>query len=166
MSENEPVPNNPLCTENSLRGPFFNFSFLLQIARGLHHCHNQQVAHLDLKPANVLVTSTGQCKLADFGCSRKFEKDQMLNVEACPPGTPGYQAPELLKERQVHLKSDIYSLGIMIWQLVTQSSQPYPGWHAHTIIYQVAAQDVRPKKTKNSKCVPYESSGHDDQKAY
>ena len=65
-------------------------SFLVQIAKGLNHCHNHLVAHLDLKPSNVLVTSTGQCKLADFGCSKKFKtQNEIHDIDSLCPGTPG-----------------------------------------------------------------------------
>ena len=65
------------------------FSFLVQIAKGLNHCHNQLIAHLDIKPSNILVTSTGQCKLADFGCSMRFKTaHENKSIEICP-GTPG-----------------------------------------------------------------------------
>lgn len=132
-------------------------SFLMQIVKGLNHCHEHLIGHLDLKPANVLVTSTGQCKLADFGCSRIFkDAEEMVKSDQCP-GTPGYQAPEILKEKTVNLKSDVYSLGILMWQLVAKESQPYPGWHAHTIIYQVAALDARPVKKPLEQFTKYQS---------
>jgi len=122
-------------------------SFLVQIAKGLNYCHNHLVAHLDLKPSNVLVTSTGQCKLADFGCSKKFKtQNEIHDIDSSCPGTPGYQAPELFTIKKINLKSDIFSLGILIWQLITKEHQPYPGWHPHTIIFKVTAQNVRPTK--------------------
>ena len=53
------------------------------------------------------------------------------------PGTPGYQAPELFTMKKINLKSDIFSFGILIWQVIVKESQPYPGWHPHAIIYKV-----------------------------
>ena len=50
---------------------------------------------------------------------------------------PGYQAPELFTTKKINLKSDIFSFGILIWQVILKESQPYPGWHPHAIIYKV-----------------------------
>ena len=121
-------------------------NFLLQICSGLKHCHDKNIAHLDLKPSNILITSKGVCKIADFGCSKSFrDHNEQLNlVEDECIGTPGYQAPELFRDKCVSLKSDIFSLGILAWQLITGESQPYPGWHPHTIIFKVVTEDVRP----------------------
>ena len=68
-----------------------------------------------------------------------------LLISGCP-GTPGYQAPELFTRKQVYLKSDIYSFGILLWQILANENQPYPGWHAHTIIFKVVSQNARPIK--------------------
>ena len=119
--------------------------FLLQICSGLKHCHERLIAHLDLKPANILITSKGQCKIADFGCSRAFqEASEQQNIDEECIGTPGYQAPEIFKDKFVTLKSDVFSLGILMWQLLTGEPQPYPEWHPHTIIFKVVTEDVRP----------------------
>ena len=125
--------------------PFFNyFSFLLQVAKGLKHCHDNSIVHLDIKPANVLVTSRGVCKLADFGCSHRLENNQELKpVDVLTPGTPGYQAPEMFKLKIIHLKCDIFSFGILMWQLLVKEPNPYPESHPHTIIFLVVSEDSR-----------------------
>lgn len=132
-------------------------SFLIQIAKGLNHCHIHLTAHLDLKPSNILVTSTGQCKLADFGCSIRFKTAHENRYVELSPGTPGYQAPELFTMKKINLKSDIFSFGILIWQVIVKESQPYPGWHPHAIIYKVTAQDIRPNKEPPSIWNKYQS---------
>lgn len=116
---------------------------LCQIIRGLRHCHGKGILHLDLKPANILVTSTGHCKLADFGCSSKLDFGVRYG-EGGPPGTPGYQAPELLRNQKPSVKCDVYSFGILSWQLFAKESVPYPGLHPHTIIFKVVSQNCRP----------------------
>ena len=122
-------------------------SFLVQIAKGLNYCHAHLVAHLDLKPSNILVTSTGQLILADFGCSIKFKtRNEINDINTFCPGTPGYQAPELFTMKNFSMKSDIFSLGVLIWQIIVKEYQPYPGWHPHTIIFKVTAQNIRPSK--------------------
>ena len=74
---------------------------------------------------------------ADFGCSTKFKTaHEDLDIEQSP-GTPGYQAPELFTMKKINLKSDIFSFGILMWQVLAKESQPYPGWHPHAIIYKV-----------------------------
>ena len=132
-------------------------NFLQQICSGLKHCHDKNIAHLDLKPANILITSKGLCKIADFGCSKSFQNasEQLKLVEDECIGTPGYQAPELFKDKLVSLKSDIFSLGIMTWQLITGESQPYPGWHPHTIIFKVVTEDVRPRASPPAKLTKF-----------
>lgn len=134
-----------------------SLSFMKQICQGLNHCHSKLIAHLDLKPSNVLVSSRGLCKLADFGCSARLSHSNETRLVEKIPGTPGYQAPELLKAKKVCLKSDIFSLGVVFWQIVACEKQPFPGWHPHTIIFRVAAQDARPDKEP-----PSIWSGHRD----
>ncbi len=115
---------------------------MIQTARGLKACHQINVIHLDLKPANILVSSRGVCKIADFGCSRKLaSKFTDLPVQECL-GTPGYQAPEMFCLKKVSRKSDMFSYGIVSWQVAARESNPYPGMHPHTIIYQVLAANV------------------------
>jgi len=110
-----------------------------QVASALQHCHQRGVAHLDVKPANVLVTSGGVCKLGDFGCAVALEEQ----VEGALGGTPGYQAPELLRGAAPAAAADVYSLGLLLWQLDAREL-PYPGLHPQAVMFRVVAVGARP----------------------
>ena len=79
------------------------------MTRALVHCHQREVLHLDLKPANVLVTK-GICKLRDFGCSVSMSKcGTPVGTKVFLVGTPGYQAPELLLGKSPAAACDVMS---------------------------------------------------------
>ncbi|XP_056155779.1 proto-oncogene serine/threonine-protein kinase mos [Lampris incognitus] len=127
-------------------------AYATDIVRGLGFLHSHGVVHLDLKPANVLVSKDGVCKIADFGCSLKLDKACEGGGAAAaaaagrPPspagGTYTHRAPELLKGERVTAKADIFSFGITLWQLLVRE-QPYTG-DRHHILYAVVAHNLRP----------------------
>ncbi|XP_034028436.1 proto-oncogene serine/threonine-protein kinase mos [Thalassophryne amazonica] len=120
--------------------------FSTDVAHGLRFLHANHIVHLDIKPANVLVSSEHLCKIADFGCSLKL--DPGCDASALSPhlshvgGTYTHRAPELLKGEPVSAKADIFSFGVTLWQLVTRE-QPYTGDRQH-VLYAVVAQHLRP----------------------
>ncbi|KAF9223995.1 hypothetical protein BS17DRAFT_703821 [Gyrodon lividus] len=92
-------------------------SYVVKILEGLHYLHRCQVVHCDLKAANILTTKTGNIKLSDFGVSlnlRAMERD-MNNVA----GTPNWMAPEVIELKGASTKSDIWSLGCTVIELLT-----------------------------------------------
>ncbi|XP_045122799.1 uncharacterized protein LOC123511199 isoform X1 [Portunus trituberculatus] len=113
--------------------------FTLEICRGLAHLHAHGVAHRDLKPANVLLTVDGHLKIADFGCCARLDE---LNDDVIL-GTVRYQAPEVLRGEAGGSHSDVFSLGVTTWHLLTRTL-PYEGLHPHIVIYQVAHLGHRP----------------------
>ncbi|KAM9839598.1 proto-oncogene serine/threonine-protein kinase mos [Aulostomus maculatus] len=120
--------------------------FSEDIARGLQFLHAHRVVHLDIKPANVLVSGEDACKIADFGCSLKLERGREVS-DVSPHlshagGTYTHRAPELLRGEAVSAKADIFSFGITLWQLVTRE-QPYTGDRQH-VLYAVVAHNLRP----------------------
>ena len=115
----------------------------VEVSRALLHCHQRKIIHLDVKPANVFVTSSGVCKLGDFGCSVSQDVNT-LSLDHSLVGTPGYQAPEFLRGCSPTPACDVYSLGILLWQLDSREI-PYPGHHPHTVMFRVVAAGARPK---------------------
>ena len=93
--------------------------YVKQILEGLVYLHSEGVIHLDIKPGNILVSNTGEIKLADFGISKKL-KSKKSNDSAC---SPWYSAPEVFESNGV-LASDIWSLGCTVIELLSGSA-PY-----------------------------------------
>ena len=89
-------------------------NYAVQILKGVEHAHDAQILHRDLRPANVLISESGACKVADFGTSRLLERSHATTVIGSPP----YMAPEAFQGRAV-LASDIYSVGVMLYQMLT-----------------------------------------------
>jgi ABC-type sugar transport system substrate-binding protein/tRNA A-37 threonylcarbamoyl transferase component Bud32 len=90
-----------------------------QIARGLDYAHSQGIIHRDLKPANILLASTGDAYLTDFGLAKWVEGSTALTQSGKIIGTPAYMAPEQLRGDPIDQRADIYSMGIILYQMVT-----------------------------------------------
>ncbi|XP_068696242.1 serine/threonine-protein kinase mos-like [Montipora foliosa] len=122
--------------------------FASHLTMALEFIHARDIAHLDVKPANILVDSRDICKLGDFGCSQVVD-DGGENLPASPTysyltGTFAYRAPELLKGETPSPKADIYSLGICLWQLLTRE-QPYGSENLYVVVFGVVAYNLRPR---------------------
>ncbi len=87
-----------------------------QICAGLSAAHDQGILHRDLKPANIMLDGRGQVRLTDFGLAAIAETIDQDDVRS---GTPAYQAPEQLEGREVTVRSDIYALGLVLYELFT-----------------------------------------------
>jgi serine/threonine-protein kinase len=94
-----------------------------QLCAGLAAAHDQGVLHRDLKPANVMIDGRGQAKITDFGLAGL--DDAIGGVEA-RAGTPAYMAPEQLAGKEVTVKSDLFALGLLLYELFT-GEQPFRG---------------------------------------
>ncbi len=93
---------------------------ICEICKGVGFAHSQGVVHRDLKPANILVSEKGDVKLTDFGLARALmmTNKKLTQVGECV-GTPFYMAPEQVQEQGVDARSDIYSIGIIAYEMLT-----------------------------------------------
>ena len=98
--------------------------FAIQIAKALEHAHSRGIVHRDIKPHNVMVLKNGSVKVTDFGIARVMSKSNTLTKEAL--GSVHYISPEQAKGGRVDIRSDIYSLGIVMYEMMT-GRPPYDG---------------------------------------
>ncbi|XP_073356618.1 cysteine-rich receptor-like protein kinase 43 [Aegilops tauschii subsp. strangulata] len=102
------------------------YDIIKGVCSGLHYLHTEcRIVHLDLKPQNILLDDNMVPKLADFGMSRLFGQQESRVITESRGGTLGYMAPEYITNGVISTKSDIYSLGIIIVELMT-GSREYP----------------------------------------
>ncbi|MBR5032941.1 MAG: serine/threonine protein kinase [Treponema sp.] len=94
----------------------------------LKHAHSKNIIHRDIKPGNILISRRGEIKLADFGiASDQEDRENNITLSGMSLGTPAYMSPEQFEDSaSVDARADIYSLGIMLYEMVT-GSKPYPG---------------------------------------
>jgi serine/threonine protein kinase len=94
---------------------------LLPVAEALSYAHSQGIIHRDVKPSNILLTQSGQPMLTDFGIAKLLENEetQTLTGTGAGVGTPEYMAPEQIDGRSVDQRADIYSLGVVLYEMIT-----------------------------------------------
>lgn len=112
------------------------------ILSALDYTHKLGIVHRDIKPANVFITHNGQIKLADFGIARvdNAELTQMGSVL----GTPSYMSPEQCKGQPVDARSDLFSTGVVLYELLV-GKKPFAGDNTHAIMHSVlSAEPERP----------------------
>jgi eukaryotic-like serine/threonine-protein kinase len=116
-------------------------TYLVQICEGLAYAHRLQVVHRDIKPANIMITDHGLLKITDFGIA-KLLTDHQTKAGTVIMGTPLYMAPEQIEGCKVDNRCDIYSLGIMLYEMVTGR----PPFNDGNIEYQHIHHGVAPIK--------------------
>lgn len=124
---------------------------LLQITAALAAAHREQVVHRDIKPANILINQDGLVKLVDFGiAAASGNAETRLTRTGMVVGTPTYLAPEQVLGKPVDNRTDIYSLGIIMYQMFA-GKPPYTGEDAMSLMYQHVQGEAEPLYKVNPK---------------
>lgn len=91
--------------------------YAIQVLDALAYAHSCTVVHRDIKPSNIMRTVSGDIKLLDFGIAR-MQEDRKITRTGCTPGSPHYASPEQIKGEVLDCRSDIYSLGVSLYEMV------------------------------------------------
>ena len=118
-----------------------------QTCSALQFAHERNVIHRDIKPANLMLTADDTVKITDFGTAKILQFGTVQQT-AHVMGTPSYMSPEQVKGRAVDGRSDIFSLGVMLYEMVT-SEKPFPGQNITTVIYKIVNEDPVPPRQIN-----------------
>ena len=126
-----------------------NFEFgqlvnvMVQLLQALEFAHDHGVVHRDIKPANLIMTATGQLKVADFGIARIDTSE--LTMDGTVLGTPAYMSPEQCTGRPSDHRSDLFSAAVVFYELLT-GEKPFVG-SVEALTYQICQVDVKPPST-------------------
>ncbi len=114
-----------------------------QVCNALDHAHKNGVVHRDIKPANIMILGNGLVKVTDFGIAKMMSMGMTQAGQVL--GTPNYMSPEQVKGRQIDGRSDIFSLGIILYDLVT-GEMPFAGQNITTVIYKIINENPIPPR--------------------
>jgi serine/threonine protein kinase/Flp pilus assembly protein TadD len=117
----------------------------IQIAEGLAHAHREGIIHRDIKTDNVMLTKNESVKLTDFGLAKLKGKGQITRAGSTL-GTAAYVSPEQLRGEEADQRSDLFSLGVVLYELLT-GHLPFRGEHESALTYSVAHEDPTPVDT-------------------
>jgi serine/threonine-protein kinase len=111
----------------------------IAVLSGLEHAHSKGVIHRDIKPDNIQILSNGQIKITDFGIARlTFQPN--LTVDGQVFGTPSYMSPEQVVGREIDARSDIFSVGVMLYEMLT-GQKPFSGDSVVSTTYAIMNKD-------------------------
>ena len=122
-------------------------NIFIKILEGIGYIHSKNIIHRDLKPSNIILRSDDSVKLLDFGIAKNHDEDPRLTqVGAGVGGTPMYMSPEHVHGKDIDSSSDIYCLGVTLWQMIT-GKVPYDNMNQYEI-YNNIVNEPLPKVTE------------------
>src|SRR5215470_5123672 len=123
-------------TARSLKFPEVAAMVAVEVCGALAHAHSVGVLHRDVKPENVMVRKDGLLKLMDFGIAQVLDLERMT-VTGQLLGSPAYMAPEIVEGKQLDFRTDVFSVGIMLYLLATETL-PFSGKNPHEVLRRIA----------------------------
>jgi serine/threonine-protein kinase len=123
-----------------------------QTCSALQFAHDRNIVHRDIKPANLMLTPDDAVKVTDFGTAKILQFGTVQQT-AHVVGTPSYMSPEQIKGKVVDGRSDIFSLGVVLYEMVT-GEKPFPGQNITTVIYKIVNEEPTPPRDIDSSLHP------------
>jgi serine/threonine-protein kinase len=120
-------------------------SIAAQVASALDYAHGQKVVHRDIKPANVMLEAGDRVKVADFGIARVTNSTDQLTATGGLLGTPSYMSPEQAKGNELDGRSDLFSVGCVLYEMLT-GKRAFRGESITGLIFKVITEDPEPLK--------------------
>ena len=127
-------------------------NFALQISEALQQAHKKGIVHRDIKPENIMITEDNRIKVMDFGLA-KLKGDKNLTKSGSTVGTMAYMSPEQIQGQEVDHRSDIFSFGVVLYEMLTGQT-PFRGEHEAAMMYSIVNEEPQPV----SKFIPDASS--------
>lgn len=124
-----------------------------QVARALDYAHQQGVVHRDIKPANIFVGPGDRVTLTDFGIAKAAWETGQLTRTGALMGTPEYMSPEQAETGQVDSRTDLYALGVVLYQMLV-GQVPFHGTTPHVTIHQIIYEPPPPPRQLNPRITP------------
>jgi len=125
---------------------------LEQACNALQFAHDRNIVHRDIKPANLMLTADDTVKVTDFGTAKILQFGTVQQTTHVM-GTPSYMSPEQVKGRPVDGRSDIFSLGVLLYEVLT-GEKPFPGQSITTVIYKIVNEEPIPPRQLNPSIHP------------
>ena len=126
---------------------------VVQVAAGLEALHQAGIVHRDVKPANIMIRSASSFAVTDFGAAKRMRIDTSLTMDGRIIGTPSYVSPEQITRKPVGPQTDIYSLGVVLYELLA-GSKPFAGDDFHQVLYSHVAVAPPPLPARLAKFQP------------
>jgi len=124
----------------------------IQMADGLAHAHRHQIIHRDIKSDNIMLTGDGKVKITDFGLA-KLRGQSRLTRSGSTLGTLAYMAPEQLHGEEIDQRADLFSLGVVLYEMATGRT-PFRGEHDAALTYSIANEEPVPARTLRQNLPP------------
>lgn len=124
---------------------------LAQVLAGLQAIHEKNILHRDIKPQNIFITDDGKIKLLDFGLVKMVDYTTLTMTGEGPKGTPAFIPPEAIRDEKLDYRADLYSLGVMIYYILTKGRYPFEATNILQLINMALNEPPTPPKKYNKK---------------